>query len=37
MTMMWYLIFATTLFGFTTTLIWWWWKYGQAPEYAEVK
>jgi hypothetical protein len=37
MSMMWYLIFFTTLFGFTWTLVWWWWKYGQAPEYAEVK
>lgn len=37
MCMMWYMIFATTLFGFSGTLLWWWWKYGQAPEYAEVK
>jgi hypothetical protein len=37
MSMMWYLIFFTTLFGFVWTITWWWWKYGQAPEYAEVK
>eukprot|EP00331_Platyophrya_macrostoma_P025651 CAMPEP_0176439966 /NCGR_PEP_ID=MMETSP0127-20121128/20279_1 /TAXON_ID=938130 /ORGANISM="Platyophrya macrostoma, Strain WH" /LENGTH=193 /DNA_ID=CAMNT_0017824379 /DNA_START=29 /DNA_END=610 /DNA_ORIENTATION=+ len=37
MALMWYLIFGTTLFGFSWTIVWWWWKYGQAPEYAEVK
>lgn len=37
MSLMWYLIFGTTLFGFLWTIVWWWWKYGQAPEYAEVK
>ena len=37
MSVMWYLIFASTMIGFVSTLIYWWWKWGQAPEYAEIK
>ena len=37
MTIMWYVIFGTTLGGLVVSISYWWWKWGQAPEYAEIK
>lgn len=37
MAIMWYCIFISTLGGLVATIIYWWWKWGQAPEYAEIK
>eukprot|EP00658_Telonema_sp_P-2_P008106 TRINITY_DN13034_c0_g1_i7.p1 TRINITY_DN13034_c0_g1~~TRINITY_DN13034_c0_g1_i7.p1 ORF type:complete len:108 (-),score=41.60 TRINITY_DN13034_c0_g1_i7:215-538(-) len=37
MTIMWYVIFGTTLVGLVVSISYWWWKWGQAPEYAEIK
>jgi hypothetical protein len=37
MSFMWFSTFACTCTAFLVTLLWWWWKYGQAPEYMEVR
>eukprot|EP00758_Cryptobia_borreli_P007412 Tbor_TRINITY_DN5292_c0_g21::TRINITY_DN5292_c0_g21_i1::g.16461::m.16461 len=37
MTIVWYVIFFSTLVGLVVSLSYWWWKWGQAPEYAEIK
>lgn len=33
----WYLIMSTTCVAFVVTFIYWWWKYGQTPQYMELK
>lgn len=37
MSFLWFSTFATTTLAFVVTLTYWWWKYGQAPQYMEVK
>jgi hypothetical protein len=37
MALVWYTVFACTLFGFAFTMAFWWWKWGAAPEYQQVK
>ncbi|RHW70269.1 hypothetical protein DPX39_090041200 [Trypanosoma brucei equiperdum] len=37
MAIIWYSTFASTLFAFVITLLVWWYRYGQAPQYAEMK
>jgi hypothetical protein len=37
MALVWYSVFACTLFGFVTTMAYWWWKWGAVPEYQQVK
>ena len=33
----WFFLMWGLAIGTTTIAFWWWWKYGQAPEYMEVK
>ncbi len=37
MAWMWYMILGSTALAFVMTLIYWWLKYGQSPQYLEIK
>lgn len=37
MTLMWFQMFVATIVAFALTLLYWWWKWGQAPQYVEIK
>lgn len=33
----WYLVLTATVVAFVVTSFYWWWKFGQAPQYVEIK
>ena len=37
LTLVWFQMFSATIVAFCITLVYWWWKWGQAPQYVEIK